>query len=77
MTQTTQFNLNHLSFRYAKREDTADISRLVNSAYRGDSSRVGWTTEADLIDGARTNENEIRELIVAKDSMLFLCLYKQ
>jgi GNAT superfamily N-acetyltransferase len=37
---------------------TADIPALVellNSAYRGDSSRAGWTTEADLLDGPRTD----------------------
>lgn len=27
------------------------ILKLVNSAYRGESSRAGWTTEADLIAG--------------------------
>ena len=30
--------------------------RLVNRAYRGESSRKGWTTEADLLDGIRTDE---------------------
>lgn len=28
---------------------------LVHSAYRGESSRAGWTTEADLLDGPRTS----------------------
>ena len=28
---------------------------LVNSAYRGESSRQGWTTEADYVDGQRTD----------------------
>jgi ribosomal protein S18 acetylase RimI-like enzyme len=27
----------------------------VNSAYRGESSRQGWTTEADYLDGQRTD----------------------
>lgn len=76
MTQQSVTNQTSLSFRYAKREDAADISLLVNSAYRGDSSRVGWTTEADLIEGARTNEKEITDLIEATDSMLFLCIHQ-
>jgi len=39
----------------ATRGDLPAVSELVNSAYRGDSSRAGWTTEADYIDGQRTS----------------------
>jgi GNAT superfamily N-acetyltransferase len=31
------------------------VAALVNSAYRGEASRQGWTTEADYIDGQRTD----------------------
>jgi len=44
-------------------QDAPELDRLVNSAYRGDSSRQGWTTEADLLDGTRTDAAAIRELI--------------
>ncbi len=44
-------------------EDAPELDRLVNSAYRGDSSRQGWTTEADLLDGTRTDAAAIAELI--------------
>lgn len=44
---------NELSFRYATLEDVAMLVALVTTAYRGDDSRVGWTTEADLLDGGR------------------------
>src|SRR5277367_6636956 len=44
-------------------EDAYFLSALVNSAYRGDSSRKGWTTEADLLDGTRTDANAIQDLI--------------
>ena len=47
----------------ATTEDAQALSALVNSAYRGDSSREGWTTEADLIDGTRTDAAAIRDLI--------------
>lgn len=40
--------------------DAAAIVALVESAYRGDSSRAGWTTEADLLDGQRTDLDEVR-----------------
>ena len=63
-----------LSFIKARPEDASLIAGLVNSAYRGDSSRSGWTSEADLFDGPRTDENEIRDLINSQDSMFLLCV---
>ncbi len=63
-----------LSFRRAGGEAAEAISNLVNSAYRGDSSRAGWTTEADLLEGQRTDESDVRALIEADDSMILLCL---
>lgn len=42
------------TFRAATAEDLQDLLALIQSAYRGDSSRIGWTTEADLLDGLRT-----------------------
>ena len=43
--------------------DAPALDKLVNSAYRGDTSRQGWTTEADLLDGTRTDAAAIIELI--------------
>jgi len=34
-------------------DDAVELTELVNSAYRGESSRKGWTTEAHLLDGQR------------------------
>jgi GNAT superfamily N-acetyltransferase len=42
-----------LLFRPATLADTSALVDLVQSAYRGDASRAGWTTEADLLDGPR------------------------
>ncbi|GAB3056902.1 GNAT family N-acetyltransferase [Stenotrophomonas tumulicola] len=42
-----------LTFRAATPADIPALIALVTSAYRGDASRVGWTTEADILDGAR------------------------
>jgi GNAT superfamily N-acetyltransferase len=48
------------------------IVRLVESAYRGDDSRAGWTTEADLLEGQRTDPDEVRHLLVSvRDAILF------
>jgi ribosomal protein S18 acetylase RimI-like enzyme len=44
-------------------KDAPELDLLVNSAYRGESSRKGWTTEADLLDGTRTDAAAIAALI--------------
>src|SRR5690348_628645 len=51
-------------------EDVPVLNELVNSAYRGDSSRKGWTTEADLLDGTRTDENALKEFFKNPDSTI-------
>ena len=48
-----------LHFRAANAADTDAIVALVESAYRGDASRAGWTTEADLLDGRRTGPDDV------------------
>lgn len=50
----------------AKIEDATALTLLINSAYRGETSKKGWTTEATILEGSRTNETEILEII--KDS---------
>jgi N-acetylglutamate synthase-like GNAT family acetyltransferase len=37
--------------------DAPELTRLVNSGYRGESSKKGWTTEANLLDGIRIDES--------------------
>ena len=49
------------SFRDADEADLDALVALVTSAYRGDASRVGWTTEADLLDGERIDREVLRE----------------
>ena len=46
-----------LRFRDATEADLEALLALVTSAYRGDASRVGWTTEADLLDGERIDRD--------------------
>lgn len=43
--------------------DVSALNNLVNSAYRGESSKKGWTTEADLLGGIRTTEEGLAETI--------------
>ncbi|HOX81622.1 MAG TPA: GNAT family N-acetyltransferase [Chryseolinea sp.] len=44
-------------------DDVPELSVLINSAYRGKTAKQGWTTEADLIDGTRTDENGLTEIL--------------
>ncbi len=53
--------------------DVPALNRLVNSAYRGESSKQGWTTEADLLDGVRTTEQDLLALL-AKPAVTILKL---
>lgn len=43
--------------------DINELVLLVNSAYRGDSSKKGWTTEAELLEGLRTDPHTLLEQI--------------
>jgi ribosomal protein S18 acetylase RimI-like enzyme len=43
--------------------DVPALNKLINSAYRGDESKKGWTTEADLLDGTRIDESALVDLI--------------
>ena len=58
-----------MKFNIATPDDAAAIVSLVNSAYRGDFSRQGWTTEADFLDGRRT---ELKEVLTLMDDAQYL-----
>lgn len=59
-------------FRPAVAADVPAIVALVESAYRGDSGRRGWTTESDLLDGQRTDAAGVAALLDQPHSMLLL-----
>lgn len=52
--------MSHLIFRSATHADIPALVELVTSAYRGDASRRGWTTEADMLDGQRVDPDVLR-----------------
>lgn len=61
-------------FRTALPSDSEKISELVNSAYRGEVSKEGWTTEADFIGGTRTTPELILSMLnppIAQIEMAF------
>jgi ribosomal protein S18 acetylase RimI-like enzyme len=49
--------------RAALPADVDAVVALVESAYRGEPSRAGWTTEADLLAGRRTGPDEVLPLV--------------
>ena len=55
--------MNDAAILTATEADIPALNALVNSAYRGDSSRRGWTTEADLLDGIRTTDESLRTML--------------
>ncbi|WP_338693680.1 GNAT family N-acetyltransferase [Streptomyces sp. Q6] len=59
-----------LTYRDAAPEDVDVLVALVESAYRGDSSRTGWTTEADILEGQRTDPEGVLDVIKDPDSRL-------
>lgn len=70
--------------RSATNADVPALVDLVTSAYRGDASRVGWTTEADLLDGNRIDPDVLREdisrprsrvLVAERDGAMVACAH--
>ena len=61
-----------VTFRAAAVADVPRIVALVESAYRGDASRKGWTTEADFLDGQRTDPNGVAEIIGTPGNRILL-----
>ena len=61
-----------LTFRAATSADTPALVALVESAYRGDASKQGWTTEADMLDGRRTGADDIEACIARPDSRIVI-----
>lgn len=65
-------DLSALHFRSAGAADIPAIVALVESAYRGDVSRQGWTTEADLLDGQRVAPEVLQADIERPSSRILL-----
>lgn len=73
-----------LTFRSAVATDVPALVALVTSAYRGDTSRAGWTTEADFLDGNRIDPQVLlddiardrsRVLIAEREGALLACAH--
>lgn len=61
-----------LLFRPAGAGDVSRVVELVESAYRGEVSRAGWTTEADFLEGRRTGADDIESILANPHSRILL-----
>lgn len=52
-----------MRFRPATAADIPALHALIEAAYRGDAARAGWTHEADLLDGQRTDPGQLAALV--------------
>ncbi|QHS56180.1 GNAT family N-acetyltransferase [Mucilaginibacter sp. 14171R-50] len=50
--------------------DAPELATLINAAYRGESSKKGWTTEADLIGGQRIDQEGVVEQLNDPDAVI-------
>ncbi|MEV4423848.1 GNAT family N-acetyltransferase [Streptomyces sp. R-07] len=72
MDTATSQETGRISYREGVLDDVPALVPLVESAYRGDASRGGWTTEADLLQGQRTDPEGVAAVITAPDSRLLV-----
>ena len=61
-----------LAFRPAEQVDAPALLSLVRRAYRGEESRAGWTTEADLLADGRIELPELLGKITGPDSLVLV-----
>lgn len=61
-----------MKFTHAEPNDIPTLTSLLNRSYRGDSSRAGWTTEADLLSGKRIDEAGVEQLLGDPDSLILI-----
>ena len=61
-----------LEFRPATLADVPDLHRLVESAYRGESARGGWTHEADLLETPRSSAEGLSAVVADPREVVLL-----
>jgi ribosomal protein S18 acetylase RimI-like enzyme len=62
--------VNGVSIRRARPADAGVLVDLIRSAYRGEDSRAGWTSEADLVEGERISRDQVLAMISRSGSLL-------
>jgi ribosomal protein S18 acetylase RimI-like enzyme len=66
------FTFSHPNIAVAGTEDAIALKDLLNSAYRGESSKRGWTTEAHLIAGEQRSDEAMVLEAMLQPASIFL-----
>jgi ribosomal protein S18 acetylase RimI-like enzyme len=74
MPRSTVSPISGISISIARDEELDEVAGLVNSGFRGDSSRAGWTTEADFLGGQRTDSALLRAELTATPGAVVLTM---
>lgn len=70
------FSFQNQKISFATLADITAVKDLLNNAYRGEASKQGWTTEADLIAGdTRTNDELLKQVLEQAGSVILI--YKE
>ncbi len=64
--------MTEITIRNATPADIPALHALIESAYRGEASRAGWTTEVDLLDGQRTDPEELADILADPKQALLI-----
>lgn len=59
-----------MNIRNAQRQDSAQIIKLLNTAYR---TNLGWTHESDYVQGQRIQSHQLEQMLNAEQYQLFVC----
>lgn len=62
--------MTEIAIREAATADIPALHALIESAYRGEASRAGWTTEADLLEGQRTDAEDLADILADPEQAL-------
>lgn len=62
----------NLLYSLCTEADIPQAVRFVNAAYRGDSSKAGWTTEESFLGGQRTDPDMLRALCTLPGNQIWL-----
>lgn len=64
--------MDYLEARPAIAADLPEVHALIESAYRGETAKAGWTHEADLLDGPRTSLEALEAILGNPEELLLL-----
>lgn len=62
------------TFRTATLADVPRLNKLINAAYRGETGKQGWTTEAHVLGGIRIDEQRLADIVESENGVMLIAL---